>query len=209
MQFRNRIDAGKQLAQKLMRYKEKAVVLAIPRGGLEVGRAVADALHCPLDCVFSKKIPLPFEEEVAIGAVTLTSEVVDEEAVKKFGVGTGYLEAQKRQLVATLNVLDESYRENFSCVPLAGRVVILVDDGIATGETTRAAVLYLREQKVKKIVLAVPVAPLDTWEKLKQIVDEAVCLLIPKDFMAIGQFYQSFPQLSHEEAKKLMIGVNY
>ena len=203
--FENRTEAGKKLAAKLKKYSGKAVVLAIPRGGLEVGRAVADALHCHLDCVFSKKISLPFEEEVAIGAVSFTGVVVNEDAVRFYNVDRKYIEAKKREILEKIKQLDKVYHENIPRVTLANKTVILTDDGVATGETIEAAVIQLRRKKVAKIILAVPVAPRETWEKLRKKVDEAICLLLPPEFMAIGQFYESFPQFSHDEAKKLMI----
>lgn len=202
--FKNRAGAGKKLAQKLKKYSGKAVVVAIPRGGLEVGRAIADELKVPLDCVFSKKIPLPFEEEVAIGAVSLTSSVVNEEAVAMYGVDRNYIERKKKELSAAIKALYADYHENFAVVPLVGKTVILVDDGIATGETIEAAVLELRTKKVGKIIVAVPVGPRDALKKLEKKVDGVVCLSSPELFMAIGQFYEVFPQLSHGEAKKLL-----
>ncbi len=202
--FKNREEAGMQLAKKLATYAGRAIVLAIPRGGLQVGRVIADELKIPLDCLFSKKIPLPFNEEVAIGAVSLSRSVVNEEAIAMYCVGKKYIAEKKRELQGAIKQLDEEYHANFKRLNVKGKTVILTDDGIATGETIEAAVLYLREKKVRKIVLAVPVSAPDTWKKMLQEVDVGICLLVPPFFQAIGQFYESFPQLTHEEARKLL-----
>lgn len=202
--FKNRAEAGKKLAVKLKKYSGKAVVVAIPRGGLAVGRAVADELKVPLDCVFSKKIPLPFEEEVAIGAVTINCEVVDKVAIAVYQVDPRYLIAKTRELREKVTQLDSEYHENHSPILLAGKTVILVDDGIATGETVEGAILELRNKNAGKIILAIPVSPPETLKKLEKKVDGIVCLATPELFTAIGQFYEDFPQLSHEEAKKLL-----
>ncbi len=203
--YKNRFDVGNKLAAKLKKYRTNAVVVvAIPRGGLQVGRAIADALQVPLDCIFSKKIPLPFEEEVAIGAVTINCEVFNETAITMYQVDHRYVASKAVELRKKIKQLDSEYHENFTPVPLAGKTVILVDDGIATGETIEAAVLELKWKKVGKIIVAVPVAPPEFLKKLEKKVDGIVCLSTPEFFMAIGQFYESFPQLTHEEAKKLL-----
>ncbi len=204
MLFKNRFEAGEKLARKLKKYSGNAVVLAIPRGGLEVGRKLADELHCQLDCLFSKKIPLPFAQEVAIGAVTRGSVVVNENAVAFYNVDAGYVESKKSEIVKKITARDEEYHENFKRVSIAGKTVILTDDGIATGETIEAAILYLRKKKVKTIVLAVPVAPPDVWEKVSKKVNKAVCLFLPVDFQAVGQFYENFLQVTDEEARRLL-----
>ncbi len=205
--FKDRIDAAKQLAAKLGKYKGRgnAVVLAIPRGGLQIGRVLADELHCPLDSIFSKKIPLPVAEEVAIGAVSQGGAfVVDNVAVAAYGVNADYIEKKKRELTTHIKELDEKYHKNAKRIQLKSKIVILTDDGIATGETVKAAILFLRGQKVKKIVLAVPVASPERWKEISKLVDEAVAVLLPPWLEAIGQFYYNFPQLSHEAAIKLL-----
>lgn len=174
--FENRQEAGEALSQKLLKFKgslarasvKDALVLAIPRGGVVIGKIVSDALGIPLGVVYAKKIPTPGQPELAAGARITRN--------KKFG--------------ETPNV--------------EGKTIILVDDGIATGATVEAAILYLRKKKVKKIILAVPVAPKETVEKLKRRVDKLIILETPTYFGAVGEFYRDFPQVTDEEVVALL-----
>ncbi len=202
--FKNRSEAGRLLAEKLGKHRANAVVLAIPRGGLQVGRALADSLEVPLDCLFAKKIPLPFAEEVAIGAVTKNVVVVNEEYAAHMQVTQEYIEKKATQLKREIKKLDADYHGEAKRTSVAGKTVILTDDGVATGETMLAALQEVKKQKAARIILAVPVSAPDTWQKLAKKADEAVCLSLPLGFQAVGQFYEEFPQLTHEEAKKLL-----
>lgn len=198
--FKDRVDAGEQLAKKLEEYRGNAVVTGIPRGGLEVAWAVANKLHCPFDCVFSKKIPHPFDSEVAIGAVSLGGVVVNEEIVTGSLVDQSYVEHKKRELLREIKQLDSLYHESVPRVDFKGKVVLLVDDGIATGETVKAALLTLRKQGAAKVILCVPVGPRLVLQELKKDFDDVVSVIQESEFQAVGQFYRNFPALSHDEA---------
>ncbi|HAA89693.1 MAG TPA: phosphoribosyltransferase [Peptococcaceae bacterium] len=199
--FADRSDAGKRLAEKLLKYKgEHLLVLGIPRGGVIVAAEVAKALKAPLDVVIARKIGAPFNSELAVGAVAPDGSVLyDEKMLSYFGIDKGVFENQIAAEVAEIERRLRLYRgekEGFNC---ADKVVILVDDGIATGFTVQAALRFLRKQQPKRLVLAVPVIPRDTAARLNEVVDELVALLIPDVFYAVGQFYRDFRQTTDQE----------
>lgn len=202
--FKDRNEAGFLLADKLEKYKkEDAIVLAIPRGGVPVAFIVAQALNLPLEVVLSKKIGHPYQKEYAIGAVTLKSSMLSDAAT---GISTEYIEKETQR---TRELLKKRYREyygNKKPLELKGKVLIVVDDGIATGNTIMATIEMLYEEKPKKIVVAIPVAPPDTIDRLKRLyfIDEVICLLKPIDFRAVGQFYQIFDQVDDRQVKQLL-----
>ncbi len=199
--FKNRLDAGKKLANALSGYKGRsdAIILAIPRGALQIGEVLHDELGLPLDIIITKKIPHPMNDEFAIGAVGpggahfLNSEPA-------IGVPMGYVERKIREIAHAIDEKYKKYRGKLPLPSLAGKIVIIVDDGIATGSTMRIAVRMARERRAKRIVVAVPVGPVEAIDALRKDADEVICLSTPEPFFAIGQFYEDFPQVEDGEA---------
>lgn len=207
MLFRDRHEAGKLLAQKLLDLKghPKAVVLGIPRGGVVVAYEVAKALNLPLDVFIARKIGAPGNPELAIGAVASDGTVIlDELSISLMGVPRQYIEKeiehQKKEIRKRL-LIYRGGREGYS---LQGRIVILVDDGVATGATTIASLRAIKASNPSQTILAVPVAPPDTVEKLRQEADKVICLYTPSPFWAVGAFYLNFEQTSDEEVQALL-----
>ncbi|MGB9620733.1 MAG: phosphoribosyltransferase [Armatimonadota bacterium] len=206
--FDNRQQAGAELAQALAHLKgTDSIVLAIPRGGVVVGYEVASALGLELDVIVPRKIPAPDQEELAIGAVASWGDhecIIDEYSVRFLGVSEDYIERQVQIQLAEVNRRLQAYRGTTEPPNLSGRNVILVDDGIATGYTTRAAAVVLRKLGAARVVLAVPVGPPDSVEMLRPFVDELVCLRTPTPFMAVGYWYRDFRQVSDAEVIDLL-----
>jgi predicted phosphoribosyltransferase len=201
--FRDRIDAGIQLADKLTQYKnQKVVVLAIPRGGLPIGAIVANTLKAPLDVALSKKIGHPYHKEYAIGAVNMEDIILTDAK----GISKEYLEDETVRIRKKLRAREAQYYQNRKPQQLKGKTVIIIDDGIATGNTLLVTVDLVRRQKPDKIVVAIPVAPESGIIKLKSNpnVDEVICLQVPHHFQAVGQFYEAFEQVSDEEAIRIL-----
>jgi predicted phosphoribosyltransferase len=203
MLFQDRIDAGRKLARALMGYKARhPVVLALPRGGVPVAAEVAAALDAPLDLVLVRKIGVPSQPELAMGAVTDGEEpaiVRNTEIIGMCGVSTREFEVICSRELAEIERRRKRYLGDRARTEVTGQVVVIVDDGIATGATTLAAINAVRSRKPKELVLAVPVAPRDTIEKLRAAVDAIVCLDTPQEFGAIGCFYRDFGQVDDEE----------
>lgn len=207
MHFKNRHEAGIKLAEQLKIYKNKrdVIVLAIPRGGVEVGYEIAKSLNVELDIIVTKKIGLPGDEEFAIGSVAPNKEVMlNEETIRVYNVSRDYINEQKREIGREIERRYKAYKGKYELQNLKNRIVILVDDGIATGFTTRAAINYIKSQKSKKIILAVPVAPADFASQIKKDVDEFTCLYSTNLFSSISQFYDYFPQLEDREVKQYL-----
>jgi predicted phosphoribosyltransferase len=197
--FEDRTDAGLQLAQKLSHSKlENPLVLAIPRGGLPVASVVAKALNAPLDVVLTKKIGHPYQKEYAIGAVSLESEVLTDSV----GISKQYISEEIENIRKKLKVRQDQYYKDSQPVKLKDKSVLIIDDGIATGNTVLATVELVKKQNPKKIIVAIPVAPPSAIRNLERNtnVDEVICLQTPENFRAVGQFYQKFFQVSDEEA---------
>lgn len=199
MIFRDRQDAGKQLAEKLMKFRgDNPIILAIPRGGVVVAREIAIALKAELNLIIPRKIGAPYNPELAIGAVTEDgSTILDQDLITYLNVSEKYIESERQKQINEIKRRIEKYRVKE--LKLKGRIVILIDDGIATGSTMLAAIKSVKNQEAKKIVLAVPVAPPETIEKMKKEVDEIICLYTPEFFNAVGSFYQHFEQTTDEE----------
>lgn len=209
MVFRNRVEAGKLLAEQLIRYKgdPTAVVLGIPRGGVVVAAEVAKALGLPLDVVVVRKIGAPGNAELALGAIDSRGNTfLHDDLVAHLGVDSGYLEKVKSREKEEAKRRERVFRGEKAPLSLEGRVVILVDDGIATGATTVAAIASVWAQKPKKIVLSAPVTPPDSLDLVRDKVGEITVLLTSPFFGAVGQFYQEFNQVTDEEVKKLLRG---
>ena len=189
--FKDRTDAGKQLAQKLLNYKNKeVVVVAIPRGGLPLGAIIADAINAPLDVVLTKKIGHPLNKEYAIGAVSLEHKFITESV----DASLSYIDEEVRRIRELLRQRQDQYYKNTTPKDLKNKIVIIVDDGLATGSTMLATIPLIKEKEPSKIVVAVPVASASALEKINNspFVDEVVCLLVPSNFKAVGQYYMEF-----------------
>ena len=207
MIFKNRQEAGKKLAEKLKDFQDSQdlIVLAIPRGGLVIGKQLSLVLNCPLDILVTKKIGAPNNPELAIGAVGIIGEpVINEELTSRLGVGKGYLEKEITNRKAEVERRVREYRGNRSIIELKDKTIIITDDGVATGATMMAAIEIIRQQGPKKIVVAIPVISRDSMLKLEEQADEVVYLEAPLMFFAVGQFYQEFDQVSDKEVKELL-----
>lgn len=199
--FRDRTDAGEKLARRLRDQGIRAdLVLAIPRGGLPIGRPVADALGAPLDVAVAKKLGAPGNPEFAIGAAASDGTLwLNEGAIDRLGIPDGYVERERRVAAETAREKEDTYREG-DAPDVAGKSVVLVDDGVATGATVNACLRMLAERGADRVVLAVPVGPPNTIDRLVDEADEVVVLESPSHFRAVGQFYERFDQVSDEEA---------
>ncbi len=201
--FRDRIDAGKQLSQALNKYEgNNLVVLAIPRGGLPLGRIVADHLKAPLDVVLTKKIGHPYNKEYAIGAVSLEDYMLSDAV----GVTKNYISEEVERIRQQLRHRDSLYHKNKPPQDLKDKTVIIVDDGIATGNTLLVTIELVAKKQPAKIVVAVPVASKSAIKKMEASphVDEVVCTLIPSVFRSVGMFYDEFYSVSDEQAIALL-----
>jgi putative phosphoribosyl transferase len=201
--FRDRIEAGRKLAQMLSHLRgQHPIVLALPRGGVPVGYEVATALDAPLDIVLVRKIGAPFQPELAAGAVVDGPNpvtVVNEDVVRSYGIDEDWIEREAARQLEEIERRRRLYTAGRPPVDVANRTAIVVDDGIATGATTRAALRAIRKLGPRHLVLAVPVAPPETVEALRPEVDEIVAVLQPGFMGAIGAFYDDFRQLEDEE----------
>jgi predicted phosphoribosyltransferase len=207
MTFRDRIDAGRQLAAKLKRYQQQknTLILALPRGGVPVGFEVAQTLHLPLDIFLVRKLGVPGQEELAMGAIAMGDvEVLNENIVQQLGISREIIDEIKQQQLKVLQHRNLLYRENRPFPSLKKQTVILIDDGIATGATIRAAIVAIKKLGCEKLIIATPVAPADTYHELKNQVDEIYCLQIPEPFYAIGNWYQDFSQTTDDEVRNLL-----
>jgi putative phosphoribosyl transferase len=205
--FRDRKDAGIRLAERLRQYadQEGVLVLALPRGGVTVGLEIATALHAPLDVLIVRKVGFPWQHELAAGAVSETGTIVLNQSLITMGnVSKEYLDAEVARQREEIDRRMRLYRRGRSIVALAGRTILLVDDGIATGATVKAAVQTLRKEGIRKLVVAVPVAPPASAAELTAMADEFVCLSTPEDFMAVGSFYLDFTQVTDEQVVDML-----
>jgi putative phosphoribosyl transferase len=203
MPFKDRFDAGRQLASALARYKDhRPVVLALPRGGVPVAAEVAAALDAPLDLVLVRKIGVPFQPELAMGAVVDGAAPIivrNEEVIELAGIDEPTFEAVCEKELGEIERRRKRYLGTRERIEVAGRAVILIDDGIATGATTRAALRAIRLREPKRLILAVPVAPTESLKRLREDADEVVCLEDYEFFGAIGSYYADFRQVSDKE----------
>ncbi len=206
IKFNDRKDAGKQLATKLSEYAKKDVVLlALPRGGVPVAFEIAKALHLPLDVFLVRKLGIPRHEETAMGAIAMGDVVfIDQDLVNKVGISQRVIEQviiKEKKELERRNVM---YRSGKPPLDVKNKTVILVDDGLATGSTMHAAVAALKEQNAGQIIVTVPVSSNSAYEELLQEADKIICLAIPEDFYAVGQWYDHFPQTSDQEVLDLL-----
>lgn len=201
MIFKDRLDAGEKLAELLSDYKNKqAVVIAIPRGGVEVGYAVASKLSSPLEVTVPRKIGSPADPELAVGAIAEDGTIyIDEEVSKMIGIRDDWIRIEAERELREVKRRIEVYREGKPLPSLRGHIVLLVDDGIATGATIIATARFLRKLEPEKLVIAAPVAPPEAVSKLSREADDLRFVETPSPFFAIGQFYQDFSQLSDSQ----------
>ncbi len=205
--FINRTDAGVRLAEKLSKYmdREGVLVLALPRGGVAVGFELARRLNARLDVLIVRKIGVPSQPELAAGAVSETGTVhLNRDVILAVGDLNAYLNeeiARQREEISRRILL---YRGGAPIRELTGKTIILVDDGVATGATMKAAIETMKKERITKLVAAVPVAPLRTAEELRHMADEFVCIETPEYFMAVGKHYLDFDQVTDEEVVKLL-----
>ncbi|MBI3577288.1 phosphoribosyltransferase [Candidatus Gottesmanbacteria bacterium] len=206
MVFRDRSDAGNLLARKLSSYRgTQSIVFGLPRGGIVVAARIAIFLQLPLDVLVVKKIGAPDNSELAIGAVAPDGvSYVDEPFAKLVGADEGYIRTQNAELNDQIRRKIFLYQKGERKRSVKGKTAIVVDDGAATGATVQAAVVWLKKKKAAKIIVALPVAPIELVEKMKGTVNELVVLDTPKDFSAVGQFYKQFQQVTDDEVIELL-----
>ena len=207
MQYRDRVEAGQQLATKLMAYANRpdVLVLGLPRGGVPVAFPVAERLSAPLDVFVVRKLGLPGHEELAMGAIATGGvRVVNEELVHLLHIAPEVIDAVAAREQRELEHRERLYRGDRPAPEIQGRTIILVDDGLATGATMRAAVTALRQQQPARIVVAVPVAARATCNELKTAVEEVVCATTPEPFYAVGVWYEDFSPTSDAEVRDFL-----
>ena len=205
--YRNRSEAGRLLAEALVHYKSKAdvIVLGLTRGGVPVAAEVAKALRAPLDVVVVRKLGVPFQRELAMGAIAGdATQVVDKQLVHALDLTNEDVEAAITRERAEVERRERLYRGGRPALELKERTAILVDDGLATGSTMLAAVAFARKRLAKRIVMAVPVASVEAVEKLREKVDECICLATPDPFFAVGDWYGNFLPTEDDEVLKLL-----
>ncbi|MBZ5644891.1 MAG: phosphoribosyltransferase [Acidobacteriia bacterium] len=207
MIFANRTEAGQKLALRLKQYanRDDVIVLGAPRGGVPIAFEIAAELRAPLDVFMLRKLGVPGREEFAFGAIASGGvRILDRDTVEGLGLTKAVIERVTATEEQELDRRERAYRGGRSPLDVAGRIVILVDDGIATGASMRAAIRALRQMNPARIVIAVPVAPADTCNRLQSQVDELVCLEMPEPFFGVGQFYDDFSQVSDDEVRDLL-----
>ena len=205
--FEDRKEAGRALAARLRHYagRPDVVVLALPRGGVPVAAPVADALGAPLDLFLVRKLGTPGHRELAMGAIASGGiRVLNDDVVKWYGIPPAAIDAVAREEEQELVRREAAYREGREAPPLEGKIVILIDDGLATGSTMMAAVKAVRQRHPAKVIVAVPVGARDTCEALATVADEVICVRMPEPFSAVGQWYLDFDQTTDEEVRQLL-----
>ena len=205
--FRDREEAGKLLAVELGEYRgQNAVVLGIPRGGVAVAHEIAKALDADMDIVLAHKLGTPGHEELAMGSVFEDGTLfLNQQLVREFDIGEAYIQKEKARQIAEIQRRTKLIRQVLPKIPLDGRIVIVTDDGVATGATTQAAIWAVRAEQPRKLIVAIPVGPGDTIRKLAEDVDEMLCLRMPPLFEAVGQFYEQFGPVQDEDVLRILV----
>lgn len=209
MKFKDRIEAGEKLSALMNKLKgqPETIVLGLPRGGVVTAQAVAQALHLPLDIMVVRKIGAPYNEELAIGAISQDGHLfIDKETVKNFNISADYIEKTKNKEMAEANRRQKLYRQNRPPLNLKNKTAVLVDDGIATGATIQAAIMSAKAQGAENTIVAIPVIAQDTLKIIQSQVDEIFYLEASLFFGAVGSFYQNFDQTSDEVVIKIISG---
>jgi putative phosphoribosyl transferase len=204
--FRNRVEAGLLLVKELLNLKgQNAVVLGVPRGGIVIAEVVARGIDADLDIVLSRKLGAPGQSELAVGALAENGDVfLNERVVDGLSVSDSYIEQEKARQTIEIQRRSRLIRSVLPRVPLQGRIVVVTDDGVATGATLQAAVWAINDENPQKIIAAIPVASAEAVERLAEDVDEIVCLRLPEDFMAVGQFFSEFNQVTDDEVVSIL-----
>ncbi|HTA47286.1 MAG TPA: phosphoribosyltransferase [Bryobacteraceae bacterium] len=205
--FADRVEAGRLLAKELLSRNagENAVVLALARGGVPVGFAVADRLHLALDVIVARKLGVPWQPELAMGAIAGTARILDERMIVELGIADEDVEDITRREQAEMARREQLYRGGKPALDLNGRTAILVDDGLATGSTMVAAVRHAGKLNAAKVIVAVPVGSAQACGRLAREAHEVVCLAIPEAFYAVGEWYRDFRQVSDTEVQHLLV----
>ena len=206
-QFGNRTEAGRELAQALMAYggRNDAIILALPRGGVPVAHEVAKALYLPMDVWFVRKLGVPGQEELAMGAIALNGAChINEDITQRLNIPGQLMNQVVAKEKLELERRNRLYRHGHPAPDVKGKTVIIIDDGLATGATMRAAIESLRQAQAGRIAVAVPVGAKDVCEALAGVADEVVCLRMPEPFYGVGQWYEDFSQTSDEEVQALL-----
>lgn len=209
--YKDRVQAGKYLAKKLQQYAndQDAVVLGLPRGGVVVAYEVARELQLPLDIFVVRKLGVPGYEELAMGAIASGGvRVMNQDVLKMINISEDKIEDAVKKEERELDRREKAYRENRPGIDIKSKIIILIDDGLATGATMRAAISALNKQHPRKIIIAVPVASPETCEDFRSKVDELICALTPPYFHAVGEWYEDFPQNTDEEVQQLLREAN-
>lgn len=205
MVFKSRVEAGKKLAEKLSSVGSNGVVLGLARGGVVIAATIAKELKLPFDVIIVRKIPAPGNEELALGAVAEDGKpLFNDRIVSTMSVSKEYLQSEVERQRELIQKRKKLYREGRSLQEIKDKVAIIVDDGIATGATMRAAIGAVKLKKPSKIILAIPVAAREAFQELSKEVDEAICLSLPQYFEAVGAFYREFDQVSDVEVIALL-----
>lgn len=205
--FRDRTDAANRLAERLKAFKgQNPLILAIPRGAVPMGKIIADKLGGEFDVVLVRKLRAPHQPELALGSVNESGWTYLADFAQLYGGSADYLEAEKQAQLQTIRARRAQYTPIRPSINPAGRIVIVIDDGLATGATMISALHGLRASKPAKLICAIPVSPPDTLTKVAELADEVLCLEAPPFFQAVGQFYQHFPQVDDDEVIALLRG---
>lgn len=203
--FRDRDEAALALAERLDQYKGKnPLILAIPRGAVPMAKIIADELNGHFDVVLVRKLRAPYQPELAIGSIDESGWTYIADYAEMAGADNAYIESEKHVQMETIKKRRAQYTPVRESIDPAGRIVIVVDDGLATGATMISALHGLRNRKPSKLICAVPVSPPDTIKKVAALADEVVCLEVHSDFQAVGQYYEAFPQVEDEEVINLL-----
>jgi putative phosphoribosyl transferase len=206
--FRDRTQAGRLLGAELASRKlaGNTIVLALPRGGLPVGVEVAEALKAPLDVVVVRKLGVPWQPELAMGAIAGSTRVLDQQLVRDLRISDEEVEAIIAQETKEMERREKAYRGGLPALDLSGRTVVLVDDGLATGSTMVAAARHVRSLHPQKLIIAVPVGSSQACSRLRKEADESICLALPEPFFAVGEWYSDFRQVTDAEVQEILKG---